>query len=144
MPESSVWMLVPHENAEQNLKPCVCLCDCRFNRAFGLRVTELTGDTAYSGSLRDVANSDIILTTPVGMAPSDVLVDQKGVAQARSHSSGLCVMCEQEKFDSLTKTWREHLFLMGQVGLLLIDEVRLFRVPGRQSKYRSHVLLVMN
>lgn len=64
----------------------------RFQRAFNLRVTELTGDTLYSSSLRDLASSDLILTTP-------------------------------EKWDSLSRTWRDHLFLMGSVGLLLIDEV---------------------
>lgn len=49
----------------------------------GVRLSELTSDsTSYSGSLRDLASADIIVTTP-------------------------------EKWDSVTRRWKDHAFLVG-------------------------------
>lgn len=53
--------------------------------AFGIRLAELTSDSTAgpaSGSLRDLASADIILTTP-------------------------------EKWDSITRRWKEHAFLVS-------------------------------
>ncbi|OJJ40268.1 hypothetical protein ASPWEDRAFT_123002 [Aspergillus wentii DTO 134E9] len=81
--------------------PTKSLCSERFrdwNRKFqslGLQCAELTGDTDYS-SLRNVQNSQIIITTP-------------------------------EKWDSMTRKWKDHARLMQLVKLFLIDEVHILK-----------------
>ncbi|KAL3475467.1 Sec63 Brl domain-containing protein [Aspergillus californicus] len=82
--------------------PTKSLCSERFrdwNRKFhslGLQCAELTGDTEHSQQLRNVQNSQIIITTP-------------------------------EKWDSMTRKWKDHVRLMQLVKLFLIDEVHTLK-----------------
>ena len=66
----------------------------------GVRVLELTGDSAPGGDVGDIRNYNLILTTP-------------------------------EKWDALTRSWRDHYGLVGTIGLFMIDEVHLLNDPGR-------------
>ncbi|KAL4942666.1 hypothetical protein BDV06DRAFT_211637 [Aspergillus oleicola] len=81
--------------------PTKSLCSERFrdwNRKFqtlNLQCAELTGDTDHN-SLRNVQNSQIIITTP-------------------------------EKWDSMTRKWKDHARLMQLVKLFLIDEVHTLK-----------------
>lgn len=52
----------------------------------------MTGDVDLTNSMRLIAKSSVIVTTP-------------------------------EKWDGLTRSWKDHIFLFGAIDLLLIDEV---------------------
>jgi replicative superfamily II helicase len=71
------------------------------------RVVEVTGDVDLRNSFRLIAQASIIIST--------VLL--------------LCflppynVFAQPEKWDSITRSWRDHLFLFGAVDLLLVDEI---------------------
>jgi ATP-dependent DNA helicase HFM1/MER3 len=71
----------------------------RFGTRFGLKCAELTGDSA---GMREVAASQIILTTP-------------------------------EKFDAVSRDWRDNLYLLGSVRLVLIDEAHFLGEDPRGS-----------
>ncbi|KAL4798557.1 Sec63 Brl domain-containing protein [Aspergillus venezuelensis] len=81
--------------------PTKSLCSERFRdwsrkfQTLNLQCAELTGDTD-SNSLRNVQNSQIIITTP-------------------------------EKWDSMTRKWKDHARLMQMVKLFLIDEVHTLK-----------------
>ncbi|KAL4958480.1 Sec63 Brl domain-containing protein [Aspergillus filifer] len=81
--------------------PTKSLCSERFRdwsrkfQTLNLQCAELTGDTDPS-SLRNVQNSQIIITTP-------------------------------EKWDSMTRKWKDHARLMQLVKLFLIDEVHTLK-----------------
>ncbi|EKG13359.1 Helicase [Macrophomina phaseolina MS6] len=64
-------------------------------KPLGLKVRELTGDTA-SEHMHDVQTADLIITTP-------------------------------EKWDSMTRRWRDHERLVQMVKLFLIDEVHILK-----------------
>lgn len=80
------------------IAPNKALCQQKMNEwnqkysLLGLKVLEITGDIDIKQSLRFIAMSSIIITTP-------------------------------EKWDSLTRIWKDHVFLLGRIDLLLIDEV---------------------
>jgi len=65
-----------------------------------VKVMVVTGDTSDSSALRNLASSNLILTTP-------------------------------EKLDSVTRRWRSHIFLLGNIKLLMIDEVHLLGDGGK-------------
>lgn len=56
----------------------------RFGSQFGIKCVEISGDSPGSSSLRDLAASQLVFTTP-------------------------------EKWDSISRAWNDHIFLLGTV-----------------------------
>lgn len=56
----------------------------RFGSLFGIKCVEISGDSPSSSSLRDLASSQLIFTTP-------------------------------EKWDSISRAWTDHMYLLGTV-----------------------------
>lgn len=61
--------------------------------------------------------------TPLGQKVLEVTGDINFQQCLRLVAKANIIITTPEKWDSLTRTWKDHLFLLGAIDLLLIDEI---------------------
>ena len=103
------------------------LCNERFAdwsskfEAFGLRCKEVTGDSEMDDYF-ELQNVNVLMTTPVSEV---TLCDPTCTPGQSSTESIRFFFLQQEKWDSMTRKWRDNRSLVQSVKLFLIDEVSI-------------------
>lgn len=115
------------------IAPTKALCQEKFRdwskrfAVLGLRCAEITGDVPLGTTLRNIAQANLLYAPLLAAVSCDVF----GLIAPLIFST--CVfgrsLTTPEKWDSVTRMWREHVFLLGSVSLLLIDEVHMLHEP---------------
>lgn len=85
----------------------------------------MTGDIDLKKSLQAIARATIIITTVhienITWRNDFITSIYENFVFYYPHI--LLLYFQPEKWDSLTRSWKEHLYLLGSVDLLLLDEV---------------------